>query len=222
MTGAASLLEHDYEAQPGLPQALPDGERIVWQGVPEWTSLAVRTLHARKVAIYFVLLVAWKVFTGIGAGEPTAVITASASFLALLGTMAVGILTLFAWLMARNSLYTITSERVVMRIGVALTMTVNLPFKELHDADLKRFSDGTGDITLKLMEGQRVSYVVLWPHCRFLHPFLARPVLRGVPNADHVARRFARAVAAASQGDVASGVLDSNATPAVGTLAPAR
>lgn len=221
MTSGAPLQEHDHEAQPGLPQALPDGERIVWQGVPEWTSLAVRTFHVRKIAIYFGFLMCWKLFAGVRGGEDMSVVYASTAFLGVLAALSVGMLTWFAWLMARNSLYTITSQRVVMRIGVALTMTVNLPFKDLKDAALRQFANGTGDITLTLMDGQRVSYVVLWPHCRFLHPFLTRPVLRGVPNAEHVARRFAHAVADASTGDVESGVLGTDVEP-TGQLAPAR
>ena len=221
MSDGATVAEHEHEAQPGLPQALPDDERIVWQGVPEWTTLAIRTLHARKVAIYFGFLIVWKMFAGWQNGEETAVVTASAAFLGVLGLLAVGMLSLFAWLMARGTLYTITSERVVMRIGVALTMTVNLPFKELKDAQLRKFGSGNGDITLTLMPGQRVSYIVLWPHCRFLQVLSPRPVLRAIPNAEHVARRFAQAVSRASGGSVESGVLDDNRTVPDG-LAAAR
>jgi len=194
----STLTEYEYEARPGLPEALPDGERIVWQGVPEWKTIAVHTFHVRKVALYFVALVVYKLSIMISAGEPAAHIAASASFLMFLGIVAVSLLTLFAWMMARVSLYTITSERIVMRVGVTLTMTVNLPFKELQDGKLKLYKDGTGDIALKLVPGQRVSYIILWPHCKMLHPFAARPTLRGVPNAEHVAGRFAHAIAESS------------------------
>ena len=37
-------------------------------------------------------------------------------------------LALLAWLLARTTIYTITDQRVVMRFGVALPMTFNLPF----------------------------------------------------------------------------------------------
>ena len=45
--------EHEWEAAPGLPSTLPDGEAIVWQGTPDWKQLAVHAFHVRKIAIYF-------------------------------------------------------------------------------------------------------------------------------------------------------------------------
>ena len=43
-----------------LPQPLPEGERVIWQGKPTYKGLAFRAFHIRAVAIYFVLLMAWK------------------------------------------------------------------------------------------------------------------------------------------------------------------
>jgi hypothetical protein len=51
----------EYTSEPvrGLPENLPEGEHILWQGGPKWTALAVRALHVRAVAIYFALLAVW-------------------------------------------------------------------------------------------------------------------------------------------------------------------
>jgi lysylphosphatidylglycerol synthetase-like protein (DUF2156 family) len=68
----------------------------------------------------------------------------------VLSVMALSILSLMAWLTARTALYTLTNKRVVMRIGVVLTLTFNLPLRMLAGASLKTHSDGTGDIALKL------------------------------------------------------------------------
>ncbi|MFK8016139.1 MAG: photosynthetic complex putative assembly protein PuhB [Gammaproteobacteria bacterium] len=193
-----TMTEHDYEAQPGLPESLPESEHIVWQGVPDWRTLALRTFHVRKIAIYFLVLLGVKVALGVQAGEAAGTIIASAAFLTLLAIASVGMLTLFAVLMARTTLYTITSRRLVMRIGVTFSMSINLPFTELKEAALKPYQDGHGDIAVSLMPGHHVSYFVLWPHCKLLHAFDAKPVLRGIPNAEHVAKRFARAVSDAS------------------------
>jgi len=43
--------EHEWEAAPGLPSTLPAGERIVWQGSPDWKQLAVHAFHVRKIAV---------------------------------------------------------------------------------------------------------------------------------------------------------------------------
>lgn len=201
-----SLSEHEYEARPGLPQSLPEDERIVWQGVPNWRTLALRTFHVRKVAAYFGVLLAYKIFVALRTGVPMTEVAMSVSFLLVLAIVAVGMLTLFAWMMARTTLYTITTRRVVMRVGVTISMSVNLPFAGLKDGQLKAFDNGDGDITLTLMPEQKVSYVVLWPHCQILSPFDTHPTLRAVPNAAHVAQRFARAIADSSS-DVKQQVL---------------
>ena len=52
--------EHEWEAAPGLPEPLPKGEKILWQGAPHWWMLAVHAFHVRKVAIYFGLMLAWQ------------------------------------------------------------------------------------------------------------------------------------------------------------------
>ena len=48
--------EHEFEAQYGLPEKLPEGERILWQGAPDWQVIARRVFHVNKVAIYFALM----------------------------------------------------------------------------------------------------------------------------------------------------------------------
>jgi len=50
--------EHEWEAAPGLPSALPAGERVVWQGAPNWKRLAIHAFHVRKVALYFAFMLA--------------------------------------------------------------------------------------------------------------------------------------------------------------------
>ena len=45
--------DFDFEPVRGLPQHLPKGERMLWQGAPRWQDLAVHAFHARKVIWYF-------------------------------------------------------------------------------------------------------------------------------------------------------------------------
>ena len=52
--------EHEWEAAPGLPEPLPPGEKILWQGAPHWYALAVHAFHVRKLAIYFGLMLVWQ------------------------------------------------------------------------------------------------------------------------------------------------------------------
>ena len=44
--------EHEFEAEPGLPEQLPAGERVLWQGQPQATLQAV----TQALVPYVVLL----------------------------------------------------------------------------------------------------------------------------------------------------------------------
>ena len=56
------------EPLPGLPALPPDGEQILWQGSPRWQTVARRILHIDVLAIYFVLLLAWRIERGVHGG----------------------------------------------------------------------------------------------------------------------------------------------------------
>jgi hypothetical protein len=193
------LTEFEIEPIPGLPEVPPEGEEILWQGAPRWRSLALRAFHVRKVALYFGLLIVWYVASDLADGHPMGVALHAALWLALLTLFAVGVLTLLAWSMARATVYTITSRRVVMRFGVALPMTINLPFSQVASAAAKRHKDGTGDIPLTLTGGRRVSYLVLWPHVRPWHFVPAQPMLRAVEDGEAVAGILAGALSKAAE-----------------------
>jgi hypothetical protein len=190
--------EHDSEPVPGLPARLPPGETILWQGAPSWRSLARRAYHVDVVAGYFVLLLVWSIASSLQAHAGAAATLRNAGMLAGLGIGALGLLGLFAWLTHRTTVYTITNRRVVMRFGIALPMTVNLPFRQIAAAGLKLHADGSGDMPLSLAGAQRAAYLIFWPHVRPWRMARTEPMLRGVPNGERVARILARALAAAA------------------------
>lgn len=179
----------------GVPEALPDGETLLWQGKPDWRSLARHALHADKVALYFAVLVGWQVLDSLwdGASPPASVLVTGA-----VGLVAVGLLAGIAWLMERTTLYAITNRRVIMRIGVALPVTFNLPFATLAAASVKTWRDGTGDIPLQISGRGKIAWLHLWPHARPWRFSQPEPMLRGVPQAAEVAAVLGRAVAAFS------------------------
>ena len=51
--------EHDHEPIPGLPAPLPANEEILWQGAPDWKTLARRAMRVRVVGVWFALLIVW-------------------------------------------------------------------------------------------------------------------------------------------------------------------
>jgi hypothetical protein len=118
-----------------------------------------------------------------------------AMLLMLVGAVAIGILALLAKIVARTSVYSITSRRLVMRVGVALPITINIPFVALAGASLRNRKDGAGDIILELLPSHRISWIALWPHCGGWSFGRPKPMLRGIANAAAVAEILGNAVA---------------------------
>lgn len=188
------LTEHDYEPMPGLPGPLPEGEYVRWQGRPDWRDLAISALHVRKIAIYFAALLALRVVFEMQAGSTLASIAQSSAALAVLALLALALLGLLAWLMARASLYTITNRRIVIRGGVALPVTVNLPFSKIVSADFRKRHSGHGDLPVKLQAETAASWTILWPHVRPWHLGRVQPMLRSLAGAEEAATILADAL----------------------------
>lgn len=190
--------EHEFEAAPGLPEPLPAGERILWQGAPDWRTLALQVFHLRQLSIYFALMM------GLQAvylrGEPAESMLPSLVVSGSMAVLALGTLAFIAWLTARSTMYTLTSRRVVMRIGIVLTITLNLPLRQLRGADLLARTRGVGDLMLALAGRERIGWLHLWPHAR---PWALRdpqPALRCVPDIEAVSEKLLTAWQTANAG----------------------
>ncbi len=190
------MSEVEVEPVRGLPERLPPGERILWQGSPDVRSLARRAFHVRKLAVYFAVLLGWRVASGFIAGKSLVAVAVSSIWFVPLALAAVGLPALLAWLYARTTVYTITNRRVVIRFGVALPMSLNLPFRIVAAAGLRTYADGTGDIPLTLRGPDRIAYLHLWPNARPWRINQPEPMLRGVAQAAQVAETLAGALAA--------------------------
>ncbi|MEM8774565.1 MAG: photosynthetic complex putative assembly protein PuhB [Pseudomonadota bacterium] len=176
----------------GLPEKLPEDEHILWQGRPDGWALTRDALNLNWVLGYFALLALWR------AVSLTDQLTFAQGLLAALPIMLVGIgvaalLLLIGIIQARAATYTITNKRVVMRIGAALTLTLNLPYTEVLRADLQPHRSGRGTIALQLKRRTKISFLICWPHARpwtFRDP---QPALRCIADAERVARILAEA-----------------------------
>jgi hypothetical protein len=177
-----------------LPSPLPVGERVIWQGKPTFKGLALRSFHIREVAIYFGLLLAWRLWSNWSYGTAVGEAVTSALWLIVPAISAIAVLAGLAWLFQRAACYTITSKRVLFQFGVALPMTMNIPIGKIANAALKTHRDGSGDIPLKLPDTGRVSYLLLWPHVRPWRLRAPEPMLNSIPDAARVAAKLAEAL----------------------------
>jgi hypothetical protein len=189
----------EIEPIPGLPHALPPGERILWQGRPSWKGLARSPFHLGWLALYLGAVVTSR---GVGAFQTSRNVGAAFAAAGTVLPLAVGCLAVvaaLALLHARATVYTLTNRRLVMRFGVALPMSFNIPFRKIASADVCLRRGGEGDIVLRLSGPERLAYAHLWP---FVRPWTfrrAEPMLRAVPGAARVTALLAEAVAVWSE-----------------------
>ncbi len=187
--------DFEIEPVPGLPERPPEGEQILWQGRPDWWALTQEALSFWWVAGYFAVLTLWRFITVVDLMPLGQAVGASVPFV-ILGAAVCGILALFAYTQARLSLYTVTSSRVAMRIGAALTVTLNIPYRQVANASLDLRKSGTGTIALETMGETRLSYLVCWPHVRPWYMRKTHPALRCIPDAQKVASLISEAAEA--------------------------
>lgn len=194
--GFVNAPHDDYAGEPipGLPAELPEGERLLWQGSPGWRSLAIRAFHVRKIAIYFAILMVWRFASSLADGMTSLQALSYAAGLVPVALAAVCIVLLMAYAYARMTIYSITTKRVMMRSGVAMPITVNLPFKRIDGAGLKLHADGTGDIPLQLSKDDRIAIMAIWPNMRPWKISKPEPMLRSLPDANGVADILAAAL----------------------------
>lgn len=197
------VTEHGFEPVRGLPSLPPNGERVIWQGAPDWRVLAPRLFHTRAITLWFTALAGWRFAATLSEGAASLTdYVMPVVMMAAFGAVAVGLLTLLAWAIARTTVYTLTTRRLVLKIGVALPITINVPYALVDGANLKSTPSGHGDIALKLAESGYVSWAILWPHVRPWRLRYPEPMLRAVPDAGRVATLLSEAVAATAPEEI--------------------
>lgn len=188
------MSDQDFNFEParGLPAKLPAGETILWQGSPNSGALAIAAYKVNWIFGYMVLLALWRTASAWAEGGALVAIATLIPYLVLAAAV-YGAVRLMAWAQARASVYTITTARVILRIGAALPITYNIPFRRMASAHMEALPDGTGTIAVEISEGLRLSYAVLWPHLRPGHGRQPQPALRCIPDVTAVARILAEA-----------------------------
>jgi hypothetical protein len=183
-----------------LPEDIPEGERVLWYGRPDFISLARHAFRGDLVAIYFGVMACWHFASGINEAGLAAGALDAARTLAV-GMIAVSLIAFLGWLSARTTLYVITSKRLVLKVGMALPVFFNIPFTQIANASLRTYRDESGDITFALTAGQRIAYLHLWPHARPFRFAKPEPAMRCVADGVRIARIVADALADAVPGE---------------------
>lgn len=174
--------EHEWGAAPGLPAVLPAGETLLWQGSPDWRQLALHAFHLRKIGVYFAIMMSVQLAQLISTGNSGGDLWRPLAVSGALAALALGLLTLCAWFAARSALYSVTNKRVIMRIGIVLTVTFNLPLRRIAGASIRHYGQDIADIALQLYPEDHIGWAHLWPHQRAWHLRHPQPTLRCLPD----------------------------------------
>lgn len=192
--------EHELEPQYGLPERLPAGEKLLWQGSPNFNAVALRIFHVRKAAIYFAALIALRAGLVLADGGGLTEALLSLAWPLPLALTALCILVALAWMTSRTAVYTLTDKRIVMRIGIVLTLTFNIPLRTIRSAALRQARQDSGDIVIQLAGPDHIAFLHLWPHVRPWRMARPEPMLRLVDDAAAVATLLSQAWTAAVVG----------------------
>lgn len=171
----------------GVAEALPSGERLLWEGAPAPRAIARHLLFVRPLAAYFALMVAWWVVANLDKAGTMDFWMPVALQLTLVSLVLAGVLGLSNWI-AQSTTYAITDRRIVMRLGVIFPLTVNIPLSYVVGAQARTFTDGTGQIAVQLDQKEKLAWIVLFPHVRPWRFSTPEPLLRGLTDPAEVGR----------------------------------
>jgi hypothetical protein len=188
--------DFDFEPVMGLPELLPKGEQLLWQGAPDPWSMAIDIMHLRHVGGAFAVMALWWGAAGWHDGESFSMIATTVGATVLAAALALGILAISGLMMARGTVYSLTSRRLVIRHGVAMPMAINIPFSKVDSAALSEKPNGMGNVAFTPHARSRTSYVALWPHVRPWQMLRPEPMLRCIPDSASVAHLVAQALVA--------------------------
>jgi hypothetical protein len=182
--------EHEFEPQFGLPERLPSDEHILWQGSPDLGALASSAFHIKKLVIYFIFLIGACAWPALEAGAGVMAVLQAIKWIAPLTLLGLGAVWILAYLTTRTTVYTLTNKRVVMRLGIVLTVTFNFPLKQIASSDVRILDGSFGDVTLSLQGTDQIAWIHLWPSVRSWRISKPEPTLRAIPDAQAFAIQF--------------------------------
>ena len=164
----------------GIAEPLPEGEVVLWSAHPVPWTFARRQFRLQWVAVWFLGLALWRATETLQAGG-----SGHDALLRALGQLplAVGALGLLSGLglaMARSTTYALTRRRLVMNVGVALPITINIPLRFIDGASVRHRAAGVSDLALTIAGGHKVKLFALWPHVRDPLARSIEPTLRDV------------------------------------------
>ena len=183
----------------GIDAPLPPGEAIRWEGRPVWRALFWRAFHGRTVTAYFAVLALYQVGAAATGAKTWSAAVGALVVLTMLAVVSLGCSALLSWLSVRSTVYAITDRRLVLKVGIVIPSTINIPFRLVESVAMKPFGQDQGDLAVQLADTERIAFIQLWPHVRPWRLERPEPSLRAVPEMSRVGSILQQALADAHE-----------------------
>ena len=166
-------------------KSIPSGEKIFWNGKPNWKSFGYHAFGVKYFSIYFFVCALYAV------SQIDAIFSFGAFFTKFIpylisGILAGTILLLLSYFSARHTCYVITEKRIVIRTGVALVFLLNMPFKNILSIDMKTLAQGRGNVIFKVQSKKRIPYLSCWPSVKSGSFFEPIPAFRSIRDIEKI------------------------------------
>jgi hypothetical protein len=197
-------------------KGLPDGEYIVWQGIPDEKALARRVFYSIHISIYLATMVAAHTSYLIMRGDSLADWSGMLILQCGAALIVLALISGLAKLYQKSTIYTLTNERLVILTGAAFSVIIHIPVNKVQAADLREFRDGTGDISVTVASDEKLYWLLLWPSVRSWWSRPVRPLLRNLKDprlAAEALAKVARARCDVTLGEGAPQGLERDRTP---------
>ena len=181
-----------FEPVNGLPEKLPPGEKILWQGKPAVILLAWHSFGVKLATLYVVIAMIYQSALSLSATTEASLVPILVFYL-LIWFLSSALFYLLAHFQRASTIYTVTNKRVVLKIGAALSISYNIPFKQISSVDLKAYGV-KGSIAISLLGDNKISYLSCWPHVRPWHFSKPCPSLLFLDNIEEVSQIIKKAM----------------------------
>ena len=172
----------------GVDEPLPADEAILWQVGPDWRQVAFRSLALKPILLWLGALGIVRLGYLMLDGAHVQTMAAAVAWLVVCALAVSALLGLYAWGVGKTTRYYLTNRRIIIRCGVALDKTINVPLSKVESAGIQETGNNQGNIALTLEPDSKIGYLVLWPHVRAARGARAEPVLLAVSGVDRLAR----------------------------------
>jgi Bacterial PH domain len=189
----SAIVEH--VGPDGEVSRLPAGEHVVWSGAPDRRALARFFLRERWVLAFVLFSFALGAADALQHADGAMPrLMGVATLSAIMLSVAIVSIRVFAWQLARSSRYVITNRRMYFNIGIVMRADANIPFSSVETVDLRRRSDGSADLMITLTERQEIPWLLLFPHMTWRGSRRGRPTFRSLRAPEQAAEAVVAAL----------------------------